>query len=181
MGGLLRLLLFALALWLIISGVRRLLLRPFLPRRDKEEDQEREGVLLVQDPQCGRFVLERDAVRASFHGQVLHFCGQECRDLYTRPQATEEQEKTGATFFGRTLITTLRQARRLVVIAVGFTVLLIGVAMLVLPGPAVVVVPIGLAILATEFVWARRLLHRMKQTVGRIGSVFSGKARNSQR
>ena len=178
MGGLLRLLLFALALWLIISGVRRLLLRPFLPRRDKEEDQEREGVLLVQDPQCGRFVFERDAVRISFHGQGLHFCSQECRDLYTRPQATEGKEKTGVTFLGRTLITTLRQARRLVVIVVGFTVLLIGIAMLVLPGPAVVVIPIGLTILATEFVWAARLLHRMKQAAGRFGSVLSGNAKD---
>jgi uncharacterized protein (TIGR02611 family) len=84
------------------------------------------------------------------------------------------------TFFGRILLTTLQQARRLVVIVVGFTLLLIGVAMLVLPGPAVVVIPAGLAILATEFVWARRLLHRMKQTAGRIGSVFSRKANDSQ-
>src|SRR6266545_1991970 len=179
MGGLLRLLLLALAIGLIISGVRRLLLPSSLPRRDKEEDQEQEAVLLVQDPQCGRFVLERDVIRASFRGQRLHFCSPECRDLYTRPQTTEGQEKTGVTFFGRTLITTLRQARRLVVIAVGFTVLLIGVAMLVLPGPAVVVVPIGLAILATEFVWAGRLLHRMKQAAGRIGSAFSGKTKDS--
>jgi YHS domain-containing protein/uncharacterized protein YhhL (DUF1145 family) len=180
MGGLLRLLLLALAIGLIISGVRRLLLSSSLPRRGKEEEKEQESVLLLQDPQCGRFVLERDAIRASFRGQRLHFCSQECRDLYTRPQATEGQEKTGVTFLGRTLITTLRQARRLVVIAVGFTVLLIGVAMLVLPGPAVVVVPIGLAILATEFVWAGRLLHRMKQAAGRIGSVLSGKAKDSQ-
>ena len=84
------------------------------------------------------------------------------------------------TFLGRTLVSTLRQARRLVVVVVGFTVLLIGVAMLVLPGPAVVVIPIGLTILATEFVWAARLLHRMKQTAGRVGSVFSGKAKDSQ-
>src|SRR5262249_38236879 len=98
MGGLLRLLLLAVALWLVISGVRRLPLPSFLPRREKGEDQERETVLLVQDPQCGRFVLERDAVRASFRGQLLHFCSPECRDLYTRPHATEGQEKTGATF-----------------------------------------------------------------------------------
>jgi len=90
MGGLLRLLLLALAIGLIISGVRRLLLPSSLFRRDKEEEKEQEGVLLVQDPQCGRFVLERDAVRASFHGQVLHFCSRECRDLYTHPQATEK-------------------------------------------------------------------------------------------
>ena len=37
-----------------------------------------------------------------------------------------------------------------------------GVAMIVLPGPAVIVIPIGLAILASEFVWAARLLHRFK-------------------
>jgi tellurite resistance protein TerC len=63
---------------------------------------------------------------------------------------------------------------------VGFTVLLIGVALLVLPGPAVVVIPTGLAILATEFVWARRLLNRMKQAAGQIRSMVSGKARGSQ-
>ena len=39
----------------------------------------------------------------------------------------------------------------------GGTVLAIGVALLVLPGPAFIIIPAGLAILATEFVWARRL------------------------
>jgi uncharacterized protein (TIGR02611 family) len=52
----------------------------------------------------------------------------------------------------------LRYARRIVVLIVGMTVLLIGVAMIVLPGPAVVVIPVGLAILATEYAWARRWL-----------------------
>lgn len=75
MGGLLRLLLLALAIWLIISGVRRLFLLPSFSRRDKEEEKEQEGVLLVQDPQCGRFVPERDAVRVSFHGQGSVFSG----------------------------------------------------------------------------------------------------------
>lgn len=67
----------------------------------------------------------------------------------------------------------LRHARRLVVLVVGVTVLLVGVVMVVLPGPAVVVIPLGLAILATEFVWAARLLKRLKQTVhdvaGKVG------------
>jgi uncharacterized protein (TIGR02611 family) len=181
MGGLLRLLLLAIACWLIISGVRRLFLLPSFPRRGEEENQKQEGMLLVKDPQCGRFVLERDTVSAAFHGQGFHFCSQECRDLYTPSQAqAKRQTETVVAFLGRTLTMTLRQARRLVVIVVGFTVLLIGVAMLVLPGPAVVVVPIGLAILATEFVWAGRLLHRMKQAAGRIGSVFSGNAKDSQ-
>ena len=74
------------------------------------------------------------------------------------------------------VVTTLQQATRLIVIVVGFTVLLIGLAMVVLPGPAIVVVPLGLAILATEFVWARRLLRRMKQEVERLKSAVGGKA-----
>jgi len=48
--------------------------------------------------------------------------------------------------------------RGLYVVA-GFTVLAAGAAMLVLPGPAFVVLPIGLAILSLEFAWAERLLH----------------------
>jgi len=56
----------------------------------------------------------------------------------------------------------LRQARRLVVLVTGLTVVAVGAAMIVLPGPAVVVIPLGLAILATEFMWARRLLDNMK-------------------
>ena len=49
---------------------------------------------------------------------------------------------------------TLGQAKRLIVIVIGFTILAAGVAMIVLPGPAVVVIPVGLAILASEFIWA---------------------------
>lgn len=45
---------------------------------------------------------------------------------------------------------------------IGFTVLLVGVAMIVLPGPAFLVIPLGLAILATEFVWAATLLNKAK-------------------
>ena len=59
----------------------------------------------------------------------------------------------------------LRQARRLVVLVVGSSVVAVGVLMIVLPGPAFVVIPAGLAILATEFVWARRLLDRVRQQV----------------
>jgi uncharacterized protein (TIGR02611 family) len=59
----------------------------------------------------------------------------------------------------------LKHARRFVVAVIGGTILLIGVAMIVLPGPAVVVIPVGLAILATEFVWARRLLERVRDRV----------------
>ena len=49
----------------------------------------------------------------------------------------------------------------------GGTVLLIGVAMIFLPGPAIIVIPAGLAILATEFVWAQRWLNKTKAIVER--------------
>jgi len=57
----------------------------------------------------------------------------------------------------------LRHAKRLIKVVVGFTLLLVGVAMLVLPGPGIVTIMLGLGILAAEFVWARRLLDRLKQ------------------
>jgi len=55
---------------------------------------------------------------------------------------------------------TLAQARKLVVLVVGLTTVVIGIFMIVGPGPAVVVIPLGLAFLATEFLWARRLLRQ---------------------
>ena len=51
--------------------------------------------------------------------------------------------------------------KKITVAIIGGTVLLIGVALLVLPGPAFLVLPAGLAILATEFLWARRLLEKL--------------------
>lgn len=57
--------------------------------------------------------------------------------------------------------------RKLIYSVLGITVLLIGIAMIVLPGPAIVVIPLGLAILAGEYAWARRILRRGRVFVGR--------------
>jgi hypothetical protein len=57
--------------------------------------------------------------------------------------------------------------RKLIVAVLGGTILLIGVALIVLPGPAFIVIPIGLAILATEFAWAQNALARAKAMVGK--------------
>ena len=57
-----------------------------------------------------------------------------------------------------------RQARRLIVFVIGGTVLLFGIVLLVLPGPAFVVIPMGLGILSLEFVWARIWLRKLRQT-----------------
>lgn len=61
-----------------------------------------------------------------------------------------------------TMLKSLKQVKRLIVAVIGFTILGIGIAMIVLPGPAILVIPLGLSILATEFVWAKRFLEKMK-------------------
>ena len=66
------------------------------------------------------------------------------------------------------VLRTIGQAKRLIVIVFGFTVLVAGVAMIMLPGPAVIVIPIGLAILATEYIWARKLLDMVKERIRRM-------------
>lgn len=58
-----------------------------------------------------------------------------------------------------------RKIKRLIIGIVGFTILLIGILLIILPGPAFIVIPAGLAILATEFAWARRLLKKVKQQI----------------
>src|SRR5437764_6101815 len=62
----------------------------------------------------------------------------------------------------------IKIARRVIVSVVGVTVLLIGVALLVLPGPAFIVIPIGLAILATEYTWARRWLKKVRRMASNV-------------
>jgi tellurite resistance protein TerC len=66
------------------------------------------------------------------------------------------------------VLKTAAQAKRVIVIVTGFTILIVGVAMIVLPGPAVLVIPMGLAILASEFVWARKLLDKVKERIERM-------------
>lgn len=62
----------------------------------------------------------------------------------------------------------LRLARKIMVAVIGCSVLALGVALIVLPGPAVLVIPLGLAILATEFLWARKLLHPVRKLLRRL-------------
>ena len=67
-------------------------------------------------------------------------------------------------------------ARRVVIFIIGSTVLVIGILMIVLPGPAFIVIPLGLTILATEFVWARRWLDYAKRQIKSIASAATGTA-----
>lgn len=68
-----------------------------------------------------------------------------------------------------------RQAKRLVIFVLGITVLLFGIVMLVAPGPGLLTVGLGLAILASEFLWARRILARFRKEAGSIrGRLLRG-------
>ena len=71
----------------------------------------------------------------------------------------------------------IKVARRVIVSVVGATVLLIGIALLVLPGPAFIVIPLGLAILATEYAWARRWLKKVR---GLASKVIPGRGRTTR-
>jgi tellurite resistance protein TerC len=70
----------------------------------------------------------------------------------------------------------VRTVKRLMILVVGGTVLAIGIALIVLPGPAMLVIPSGLAILALEFPWARRMLRRARAF---IEQTFKRKERMS--
>jgi len=61
----------------------------------------------------------------------------------------------------------LRTIRRILVAIIGGTVLLLGLALIVLPGPAFIVIPAGLAILAIEFAWARHWLEKTRAFITR--------------
>jgi uncharacterized protein (TIGR02611 family) len=58
--------------------------------------------------------------------------------------------------------------KRIVKIVLGFTLLAIGAALLVLPGPGWLTIALGLALLAGEYVWADRLLTSLKRAGGKL-------------
>jgi tellurite resistance protein TerC len=62
----------------------------------------------------------------------------------------------------RSLFATYRMVKRLAIGIVGGSVLIVGILMIVLPGPAFVVIPLGLGILSLEFAWARSWLAKAR-------------------
>ena len=76
----------------------------------------------------------------------------------------------------------LGKAKRVVKIIAGFAVLLAGLVMLVTPGPGWVAIALGLALLSTEFRWARRLLDKIKEKgVELRDSLRQGKDRGQEK
>jgi uncharacterized protein (TIGR02611 family) len=74
------------------------------------------------------------------------------------------------------ILRTVEQVRRIFRIVAGFTLLLAGAVMLVTPGPGWLVIFLGLGLLAAEFVWAKRLVDRVKREGDKIRETVLGKS-----
>lgn len=84
--GLLRTLLIAVAVWWLYKVIRRWL--------DKDDHAKRTRVrsapdtssgkieVMVQDPQCGTYLPESEAIRTKISGEYVHFCSEKCRQGY---------------------------------------------------------------------------------------------------
>lgn len=75
---------------------------------------------------------------------------------------------------------TYEVARRIVITVLGTTVLLIGLLLVFLPGPAVIVIPAGLAILGVEYAWARRWLNLVKTRTQKTFNDFKQRRNGSK-
>jgi len=73
------------------------------------------------------------------------------------------------------ILKTVEQVRRIFRVVAGFTLLGAGVVMLITPGPGWLVILLGLGLLAAEFVWARRLMDRIKREGNRIKYTVLGR------
>jgi tellurite resistance protein TerC len=76
-------------------------------------------------------------------------------------------------FLRRTI--TYPWARRIAVAVIGGSIMVIGIAMIVLPGPAIIVIPLGLGILGLEFAWARHWLRKLRTTAHGVVNRVRGR------
>lgn len=70
----------------------------------------------------------------------------------------------------------VRSSKRVAVSIVGGALVLIGLAMFVLPGPGILVVVLGFAVLGTEYAWAAATLERTKNVAGQAAKRAKGAA-----
>jgi tellurite resistance protein TerC len=70
-----------------------------------------------------------------------------------------------------------QQAKRFLKILFGFTLLAVGIVMILTPGPGWLTIMLALGVLAAEFVWARRLLDRLKEQGLRLRDTVMPRAK----
>lgn len=88
------------------------------------------------------------------------------------PNPIKSPIETGA---AKIIKMTQRQGRRIIILAIGSTILIIGIIMIVTPGPATILIPLGLGILGIEFAWARRGLKKIKTSVTGLNQALGKK------
>jgi len=74
-----------------------------------------------------------------------------------------------------------RNSKRAAISIVGGVLVLGGLAMLVLPGPGILVIALGFAVLGTEYAWAATALERTKRGAEAAGRKATGAARAAGR
>jgi hypothetical protein len=108
------------------------------------------------------------------------------RDAHDRREALRSVSPSsvplnGSSYAYGAAISGLRVARRVAVGVIGTTVVAIGVAMLVLPGPGLVVIPAGLGILGLEFAFARRWLKNLRERATTVANRMSSSVSSTPR
>ena len=98
-------------------------------------------------------------------------------DPQRAPASSPVEVGNGSTY--ATALGALRIARRVAVGVIGSTVVAVGIAMLVLPGPGLVVIPAGLGILGLEFAFARRWLVRLREHAADVAARVSASVASS--
>lgn len=81
--------------------------------------------------------------------------------------------------FGVTIRFIARNGKRIAVSVAGLVLLVLGLAMMVLPGPGILFILAGLAVLATEYVWAQRMLNYAKTKAEQAKNAVTRKKGNS--
>ena len=70
------------------------------------------------------------------------------------------------------ILRTTERVRRVFLIVAGFTLLVLGIIMIFTPGPGTPVILMGLGLLAVEFVWAKRIMKRVKHEGTRLKDIL---------
>jgi hypothetical protein len=121
-------------------------------------------VCLLDFPTTSQLPASKSRVRGTLNavGTVAPFEIDASSDVQPTPSAHRASEPS------LMIVRTVEQVRRAFRIVAGFTLLLAGLVMVITPGPGWLVIFLGLSLLAAEFIWARRLMDRMKREGERV-------------
>ena len=133
---------------------------------------ERQSIEVSERPLVAKVATNGTDIATTIFGLLVHRATNMAGPSPSETEISFMDEPTPATTptTSSLVIWLWKQSKRVVVFVIGSTVLLIGIVMIVAPGPAIIVIPIGLSILATEFVWAQRWLDYAKRQFEQLSS-----------